>query len=662
MRLLVHNGQNVVSTLALIDPGCETSLISKDLAAVLKLDGRRTKIKLGIFHGSDPDLSLTQTQCYISSTADRQVKILVNPLLIVPELKVSKRVINWKEHQHRWPHLKEIELTNFDWREVGLFVGANVPDALRQEDLRPSPTNSLDGIKTPFGWTVQGKVPRDVGLSSTVSCNNAQITENDDVLKQFWLQELCGSVDDRQRVMTMQDDHAIATLSKTIKKVGPTSQPRYEIGLPFVSPPVMLPNNRASALQRLYAVESCFRVDPLYATRYTKAIEVYINMGFARRLSMDELKGPPGRTWWVPHSLVESAHKPDKPRLVFDARSKFKSICLNDALHNGPLLMTDMLDVLFYFREKPHAVSMDITKMFLQVRVRKEDQSVFRFFWRRPGDPGPPIGYVMMVLIFGASSSPTSAAFVLRHIVNDHPEYNDVADLIRKKFYVDNYLDSFETAEEGITTCKRLRELLFLGGFVLGQLATSSRDILQSLPAAERANPDLNIDLDALPVHRTMGLEWNGEGDFFFFTLVIPRATTKRGVLSAVSGIFDPMGFLAAITITGKVLLQDMWRVGRDVEPSGRRPVKLGWDSPLPLVLQSRWDAFVMELESLRQLRIPRGLRVSTFPVAETKFQFHLFTDASKIAIGASLFLRCECRGQVTLRLVVARHRVAPVE
>ena len=155
MRLLVHNGQNVVSTLALIDPGCETSLISKDLAAVLKLDGRRTKLKLGTFHGSDPDLSLTQTQCYISSTADRLVKILVNPLLIVPELKVSKRVINWKEHQHRWPHLKEIELTNFDWREVGLFVGANVPDALRQEDLRPSPTNSLDGIKTPFGWTVQ---------------------------------------------------------------------------------------------------------------------------------------------------------------------------------------------------------------------------------------------------------------------------------------------------------------------------------------------------------------------------------------------------------------------------------------------------------------------------------------------------------------------------
>ena len=181
----------------------------------------------------------------------------------------------------------------------------------------------------------------------------------------------------------------------------------------------------------------------------------------------------------MPHSLVESTQKPDKPRLIFDARSKLKSMYLNDALHNGPLLMTDMLDVLFFFREKPHAVSMDITRMFLQVCVRKENQSVFRFFWRRPGDPGPPIGYVMIVLVFGASSSPTSAAFVLRHIVNDNPEYSDVADLIRKKFYVDNYLDSFEMAEEGITTCKRLRELLFLGG-TSSYGRNSSRDILQS--------------------------------------------------------------------------------------------------------------------------------------------------------------------------------------
>jgi hypothetical protein len=439
------------------------------------------------------------------------------------------------------------------------------------------------------------------------------------------------------------------------QKIGSASEPRYEIGLPFLTPPVNLPNNRGAALRRLYAVESRFRTDPVYAQKYSKAIEMYMEMDFARRLQMNELKGPEGKTWYVPHGLVEHPNKPDKPRLVFDARSKFNNICLNDALHIGPLLMTDMLDVLFFFREKPHAVSMDINKMFLQVRVRPEDQTEFRFFWRRPGDPGPPIAHQISVLIFGASSSPTCAAYVLRHIVEDHPEYADVAELITKKFYVDNYCDSFDTIEEGIATCRRLRELLFLGGFVLGQMVTSAREILQSLPATERANPDLNIDLDALPVHRTLGLEWNGEGDHFFFTLVIPTAVTKRQVLSAVSAIYDPMGFLAAVTITAKVLLQDAWRVGRDVQPDGRRPKKLGWDQPLPPALQERWDCFVKGLESLRTLRVPRCLRPASFPASETSITLHLFCDASLVALGSSLFQRSECRGKIALRLVSAR-------
>ncbi len=118
----------------------------------------------------------------------------------------------------------------------------------------------------------------------------------------------------------------------------------------------------------------------------------------------------------------------------------------------------------------------------------------------------------------------------MRHIVEYHPEYADVVELITKKFDVDNYLDSFNKIEERIATCRRLRELLFLGGFVLGQMVTYVREILKSLPGTKIANPDFNIYLDALPVHRTLGLEWNGEGDHFFFTLVIPTAMTKSPV------------------------------------------------------------------------------------------------------------------------------------
>lgn len=56
---------------------------------------------------------------------------------------------------------------------------------------------------------------------------------------------------------------------------------------------VQLPNNRASALRRLFATECRFRSDMEFTRRYTSVIEA----GFARRLSLEELTGPNGRTW-----------------------------------------------------------------------------------------------------------------------------------------------------------------------------------------------------------------------------------------------------------------------------------------------------------------------------------------------------------------------------
>jgi hypothetical protein len=109
------------TSVALLDPGCETSLISKELALVLKLTGERTKMNLKTFHGQDPKLTLTKTHCQISSTTNSSNKLTVNPLIIVPKLQVNERFINWKQHQNRWPNLKNVELSNFDWREVGIF-------------------------------------------------------------------------------------------------------------------------------------------------------------------------------------------------------------------------------------------------------------------------------------------------------------------------------------------------------------------------------------------------------------------------------------------------------------------------------------------------------------------------------------------------------------
>ena len=48
-------------------------------------------------------------------------------------------------------------------------------------------------------------------------------------------------------------------------------------------------------------------------------------------------------------------------------------------------------------------------------------------------------------------------------------------------FYVDNYLESFETEEEAINQAKGLREMLALGGFNLTKWMSTSGTILEQL-------------------------------------------------------------------------------------------------------------------------------------------------------------------------------------
>ncbi len=310
-----------------------------------------------------------------------------------------------------------------------------------------------------------GEIPDTCIGERLENCQTLSLREDraDEAIQELWTPEYFTSRAEHQAHLYQQEKRALKILETTIRYLGD----RYEIGVTMEADDFHLPNNRASALRRLYAAENRFRLDAEHGRCYTEAIEANMKNGFARRLTKTELEGPAGRTWYVPHFLVTNQNKPDMLILGFDAASRHNGISLNDALINGPSLLTDLHDLLVIFRKGPCAVSMDIEKMFLQVRVKEEDQPAFRFLWRRPGSGGPPLEYQMMVEIFEAASSPTSCAFVLRQTGKDNPAYGDISEKIVSNFYVDNYLDSFDDIATADRTCHRLTELLKKGGFRL---------------------------------------------------------------------------------------------------------------------------------------------------------------------------------------------------
>ena len=59
-----------------------------------------------------------------------------------------------------------------------------------------------------------------------------------------------------------------------------------------------------------------------------------------------------------------------------------------------------------------------------------------------------------------------------------------------------------------------------------------------------------------------LGIDWQPNTDYFSFhfentSLELPF--TKRSVLSRIARIFDPMGWLAPVVVTAKIIMQSLW-------------------------------------------------------------------------------------------------------
>jgi len=202
--------------------------------------------------------------------------------------------------------------------------------------------------------------------------------------------------------------------------------------------------------------------------------------------------------------------------------------------------------------------------MFYQVRVPTEHRKFLRFFWWPDGNIDADLKeYEMCVHSFGAVLSPSCANYALKKTANDHEHtFGKVAaDTVRNDFYVDDMLKSVPTPEMAKEVLHDVIELTNAGGFPLGKVISNSKEVLQSLPEVKKAKSVKNLDLtkDVLPVERALGVIWCAENDCFSFrTELKDTPLTRRGILSTVSSIYDPLGLATPFLLTGRRILQKL--------------------------------------------------------------------------------------------------------
>ena len=645
--ILKANGKSV-STFALLDTGSEVTLVKNAVIETLGISGRKETMEIETVSGRGRPVK-TRRVDFDAESLDGAYKFQIEEARAVDSFNLTRRSVNLPSLLKKWPHLDDVPVHSTAVDEVSILIGQDHPAALEVFESRSDPAcqRAPRALSTAFGWCIVG--PLFDPDKRKVICNYLKADDGMAALVEDFIQnDTFGTKPGVTAPMGADEKRAWKILLETTKHNGE----RYESGLLWKSDDIKLENNYSMALNRLLTLERKFIKDPSFAARFRKVMEEYVHLKHARKLSAQEINEfTPGRVWYNPYHAVVNPNKPEKCRVVFDLAAKFKGVSLNDALLKGPDLLGSLIGILLRFRQYAVPLVADVEKMFPQVRVIASDGPAFRYLWRTPGSTDPPDVYQMDVHVFGAISSPAVCSYALRQAVKDSGVGADeLMAHIERHFYMDNWLVSFRTPSEAISTAHNLTEALKKGGFPLTQWATANEEVRKALPGRPQVNATLNMDLGDSPVERTLGLCWDFRRDVFILKAVIQLdAKTKRAILSAVASTFDPLGFLAPVIFTAKFLLQDIWRSGAD------------WDVELNEPIVRRWVHWASSLSPLNGMTIKRCVSPNREDVGD--IELHIFGDASEMGFGAVAYVRfVHPDGSADVAFLLCKSRIAPLK
>ena len=430
----------------------------------------------------------------------------------------------------------------------------------------------------------------------------------------------------------------------------------YQLPLPFRNAGVVMPNNRAQALHRIAGLKKRFSRDSVFQREYIAFMNDIIDKGYAIKVPSDSVnKRCDGSLWYLPYHGVCNPNKPGRVRVVFDCACQWKGASLNKELLQGPDLTSSLIGVLLRFRQESVAFVADIEAMFYHVRIPESQTDYLRFLWWPDGDTSAdPEDYRMKVHLFGAVSSPSCANFALRRAA-DHNERQygkSAGDALRTNLYVDDLLRSVGSVSQAVNEAASIQHMCAAGGLRLTKFVSNNRQVIETIPIADRAGYVSKVDLSrtALPVGRALGVHWFVENDTLSFKIISKdRPVTRRGILSTISTIYDPLGLASPFLLADKKLLQRL---------CGAR---LDWDDEISCEDRVLWERWRIGLPLLENIKIDRCLKPEHFRETSS-YGLHHFSDASQSGYGQCSCLRSvDEEGNVYCSLIMGKSRVSPL-
>ncbi|XP_055902810.1 uncharacterized protein LOC129938987 [Eupeodes corollae] len=622
----------------LLDSGCQNTLITSACAERLGLPRHPANVKILGLSASKVGVSKGRTNLKIYSHFNKKLCLDISALVFgnitSDQPSVPIQIKTWDKLNCldlADPHFNEPKKIDI-LLEADYFFSILCKEQVIQDKV-------VVAQNTLFGWVICGPHLAD----SEVQCNiSTQENDLNKTLQMFWKTE---ELPTRTIPPTKDEQKAEEIYQNTVQR---NEAGRYSVRLPFNSQGQALGHSYTSAENRLFAMERKFARNNKLRDDYRHFMSEYLALGHMELISGAEINRENTKLYYLPHHAVfKDKSLTTKLRVVFDGSCKSSSgKSLNEILLPGPPLQQDLTTVILRYRCFEYCFSADIKQMFRMIEVQQCDRDFQRILWR--DSPDQPIQhYRLTTVTYGTSPAPFLSIRTLQQLSLDEGHRFPLASkALIENFYVDDCMAGANTINEARELASQLDHMLTAGGFSLRKWASNRPEIISNIPIENRVSSvvevpnEFNICL--------LGISWNPVTDCFLFDVSQknPDLTTKRKLLSEISKIFDPLGWVSPTIIMAKIILQKLWLL------------KIGWDDRLPNEIIEESTKFHTQLHLLNQINIPRILFTQ-----ENKVQFHGFCDASSAAYSAVIYCRrILSDGSASVNIVMAKTKVAPLK
>ena len=140
------------------------------------------------------------------------------------------------------------------------------------------------------------------------------------------------------------------------------------------------------------------------------------------------------------------------------------------------------------------------------------------------------------------------------------------------------------------------------------------------------------------------GLPWDPNADTL--SVCFPRQqqeATKRGILSHLAKVYDPLGLVSPMTLSGKFVFRDLCER------------KLPWNTPIPADLEKDWKKWCLHLPQFVSVK----RTIAPFREAINSIQLHSFGDASSKGVCAAVYAVVNQESGTTQGLVTSKSRLS---